>query len=76
LNDEACRFLHETYGARESVLEILSQHQSPDTANQSLLTVRPGVVPPAQRRWYRSLVLAKRLVGGDINAQSRWIDRH
>lgn len=76
LNDEACRFLHETYGARVSVLEILSQHQSPDTASQSLLTVRPGVVPPAQRRWYRSLVLAKRLVGGDINAQSRWIDRH
>lgn len=76
LNDEACRFLHETYGARQSVLDILSQHQSVDTATQSLLTVRPAVVPSAQRRWYRSLVLARRLVGSDMGAQSSWVDRH
>jgi hypothetical protein len=76
LNDEACRFLHETYGARQSVLDILSQHHTVDAATQSLLTVRPAVVPSAQRRWYRSLVLARRLVGSDIGSPSRWADRH
>lgn len=63
LSDEASRFLHDTYGARQSVLDILSQHQPGESATQSLLSVRPAVVPPAQRRWYRSLVLARRLVG-------------
>jgi hypothetical protein len=62
LNQEACRFLHETYGARQSVLAELSEQQQSNTAVQSPLTARPSMVPPAQRRWYRSLVLARRLV--------------
>lgn len=62
LSEDACRFLRDTYGARQSVLDILSQHQPGDNSPQSLLSVRPAVVPPAQRRWYRSLVLARRLV--------------
>lgn len=64
LNEEACRFLNETYGARQSVLDILANHSVGDEPPaQSMLTVRPAAVPPAQRRWYRSLVLARRLVG-------------
>ncbi len=63
LTEEACRFLNETYGARQSVLDILAQHQSSESQTQSLLTVRPAAVPSARRRWYRSLVLARRLVG-------------
>lgn len=62
LNQEACRFLNETYGARQSVLTELSEQQQTNTALQSPLTARPAMVQPAQRRWYRSLVLAKRLV--------------
>ncbi|MDO8907605.1 MAG: hypothetical protein Q7W55_03790 [Pseudohongiella sp.] len=62
LSDEASRFLRETYGARQSVLDALRQPQSAVSNAQSLLTIRPAVVPPAQRRWYRSLVLARRLV--------------
>jgi hypothetical protein len=75
LNDEACDFLRDTYGARQSVLDILSQHQQGDSASQSLLTVRPAMVPPAQLRWYRSLVLARRLVGNDTLPGS-WLARH
>lgn len=64
LSEAARHFLHETYGARESVLATLSQHQdSGSYSAQSRLLVRPAVVPPVQRRWYRSLVLARRLVG-------------
>jgi len=62
LSQEACRFLHETYGARQSVLAELSEQQQTNTAVQSPLTARPTMVPAAQRRWYRSLVLARRLV--------------
>lgn len=65
LTEEASTFLHQTYGARQSVLDILSQHQLTDNASQSLLTGRPSVVPAAQRRWYRALVLARRLVGSE-----------
>lgn len=66
LSDEARRFLHETYGARESVLDILVQYQQSDNPpSQSLLTVRPTAVPNAHRRWYRSLALARRLVGDE-----------
>lgn len=63
LSDEACSFLRDTYGARKTVLDVLRQHQSGTSNAQSLLAIRPAVVPPAQRRWYRSLVLARRLVG-------------
>jgi hypothetical protein len=62
LSDDASRFLRDAYGARQSVLDILSQHQSGEGVAQSSLSVRPAAVPPAQRRWYRSLVLARRLV--------------
>ncbi|TFH75065.1 hypothetical protein E3V39_02705 [Gammaproteobacteria bacterium LSUCC0112] len=62
LSEDACRFLHNTYGARQSVLAVLSEHQSGESAAQSPLAARPAMVPPAQRRWYRSLVLARRLV--------------
>lgn len=74
LTDEASQFLHETYGARQSVLDILSQHQGADAVSQSLLTGRPAVVPPAQRRWYRALVHAKRLVGNERFIPS-WAER-
>jgi hypothetical protein len=37
--------------------------------------VRPAMVPPAQLRWYRSLVLARRLVGNDTLPGS-WLARH
>lgn len=63
LSDDASRFLRDTYGARESVLEVLSQPQTAVSNAQNLLLIKPAVVPPAQRRWYRSLVLARRLVG-------------
>jgi len=64
LSDDACAFLRDTYGARGSVLDVLTQFQpAPEPAAVSLLTVRPAILPPAQRRWYRSLVLARRLVG-------------
>ena len=64
LSEEASRFLHDTYGARQSVMDIISQYQpSSDQLAQSLLTVRPVGVPAAPRRWYRSLVVARRLVG-------------
>lgn len=63
LSDEASRFLRDTYGARQSVLEVLSQPQTAISNAQNLLLIRPAEVPPAQRRWYRSLVLARRLVG-------------
>lgn len=64
LSEEASRFLHDTYGARESVLDIISQYQpSTGQSAQSLLTARPVGVPSAPRRWYRSLVMARRLVG-------------
>lgn len=64
LSDEASHFLNDTYGARQSVLDLISHYQpgSEQTA-QSLLTVRPVGVPSAPRRWYRSLVMARRLVG-------------
>jgi hypothetical protein len=62
LNEDACRFLHETYGARQSVLAQLTEQQSAQSASHSPLTAPPATVPPAQRRWYRSLVLARRLV--------------
>ncbi|MBC53230.1 MAG: hypothetical protein CMQ34_05270 [Gammaproteobacteria bacterium] len=74
LTDEASQFLQETYGARKSVLDILSQHQGADEVSQSLLTSRPAVVPPAQRRWYRALVHAKRIVGGE-RFIPLWVDR-
>lgn len=74
LTDEASQFLHETYGARKSVLDILSQHQSADAISQSLLAGRPAVVPPAQRRWYRALVHAKRVVGTERFTPS-WVER-
>ncbi len=74
LTDEAGQFLHETYGARESVLGILSQHQSADDISQSLLAGRPVVVPPAQRRWYRALVHAKRVVGSE-RFTPLWVER-
>ncbi len=62
LNQDACQFLHNTYGARQSVLAVLSEQQSGQAAAQSPLAARPAMVPPAQRRWYRSVVLARRLV--------------
>lgn len=62
LSEDACRFLHNTYGARQSVLAVLSEHHSSESAAQSPLAARPAMVPLAQRRWYRSLVLARRLV--------------
>ncbi|MDP2380356.1 MAG: hypothetical protein Q8M35_07710, partial [Pseudohongiella sp.] len=62
LNQDACQFLHNTYGARQSVLAVLSEQQSGEAAAQSPLAARPAMVPPAQRRWYRSVVLARRLV--------------
>ncbi len=65
LTDDASQFLHETYGARQSVLDILSQHRGSDEISQSLLAGRPAIVPPAQRSWYRALVHAKRLVGSE-----------
>lgn len=64
LSEDARRFLHDTYGARESVLEIIGQYQSGSgQVAQSPLAARPVGVPSAPRRWYRSLVLARRLVG-------------
>lgn len=74
LTDEASAFLHKTYGARQSVLDILSQHQSADAVSQSLLAGRPTVVPPAQRRWYRALVHAKRVVGSE-RFTPLWVER-
>ncbi|MDP3515593.1 MAG: hypothetical protein Q8S94_00365 [Pseudohongiella sp.] len=62
LNQDACQFLHNTYGARQSVLAVLSEQQNGEAAAQSPLAARPAMVPPAQRRWYRSVVLARRLV--------------
>lgn len=74
LTDEASEFLHKTYGARQSVLDILSQHRSADAVSQSLLAGRPTVVPPAQRRWYRALVHAKRVVGSE-RFTPLWVER-
>lgn len=65
LTDEACEFLHETYGARRSVLDILSHHDSREPVSQSLLTGRPAMVPVANRDWYRSLVRVRKLVGSE-----------
>lgn len=63
LTDEACRFLHDTYGARRSVLDILTQHGAGDLPAQSPLSTRPAMVPKAKRKWYRALVLARRTGG-------------
>lgn len=63
LSDTACEFLLQTYGARQSVLDILSQYQADeDGPQQSLLTVRPPNLPNPHRRWYRALARARRLV--------------
>lgn len=63
LSDTACQFLLQTYGARQSVLDILSQYQADEEGpQQSLLTVRPPNLPNPQRRWYRALARARRLV--------------
>ena len=63
LSDTACRFLLQTYGARQSVLDILSQYQADDDGpQQSMLTIRPPNLPNPQRRWYRALARARRLV--------------
>lgn len=74
LTDEASEFLHKTYGARQSVLDILSQHESADAVSQSLLAGRPTVVPAAQRRWYRALVHARRVVGSE-RFTPLWVER-
>ncbi|MEX1197889.1 MAG: hypothetical protein WEB57_08530 [Pseudohongiellaceae bacterium] len=63
LTETASRFLYETYGARRSVLDILMQYDTDAPAALSPLSTRPAVVPAADRRWYRSLVYARRLVG-------------
>ena len=63
LSETACQFLFQTYGARQSVLDILSQYQADEAGpQQSLLTVRPPNLPNPQRRWYRALARARRLI--------------
>ncbi len=74
LTDEACRFLHNTYGARRSVLDILTQHDTGDLPAQSPLSTRPAIVPKARHRWYRTLVLARREVGQDRFTPA-WLER-
>jgi len=74
LTDEASQFLQDTYGARQSILDTLSHYQSTDDVSQSLLAGRPAAVPPAQRRWYRALVHANRLVGSERFTPS-WTER-
>lgn len=75
LTETACRFLYDTYGARESVLDILRQHQShEEPPSMSLLSTRPVVVPRPRLRWYRSLVHARRLVGDDRFTPA-WLER-
>lgn len=74
LTDTACRFLHDTYGARRSVLDILMQYDPDEPAALSPLSTRPAIVPAADRRWYRSLVYARRLVGED-RFTPPWLER-
>ncbi|MGM0632231.1 MAG: hypothetical protein ACQETO_03555 [Pseudomonadota bacterium] len=74
LTDDARRFLHETYGARDSVLDILAQYDAEAPAAMSLLSTRPTIVPAAGRRWYRTLVHARRLVGDD-RFTPPWLER-
>jgi hypothetical protein len=74
LTEAACRFLHETYGARRSVLDILMQYDSDAPVAVSPLSTRPAIVPPADRRWYRSLVHARRLVGEE-RFTPPWLER-
>jgi len=71
LSDTACQFLFQTYGARQSVLDILSQYQADDGGpQQSMLTIRPPNLPSPQRRWYRALARARRLVEQENNSGS------
>lgn len=74
LTDTARRFLHDTYGARESVLAILADYDREEPAAVSMLSTRPTLVPPADRRWYRTLVHARRLVGDD-RFTAPWLER-
>jgi len=73
LTDDACRFLHNTYGARRSVLDILMAHDTTDLPTQSPLSTRPAMVPGAHRKWYRTLVLARREVGSD-RFRTTWLE--
>lgn len=74
LTEAACSFLHKTYGARSSVLDILMQYDSDAPAAQSPLSTRPAIVPAADRRWYRTLVHARRLVGEE-RFTPPWLER-
>lgn len=74
LTNAAGNFLHDTYGARRSVLDILMQYDADAPATQSPLSTRPAIVPPADRRWYRALVHARRLVGEE-RFTPPWLER-
>lgn len=74
LTDAARQFLHDTYGARDSVLDILAQYDTEAPAAMSPLSTRPALVPAASRRWYRTLVHARRLVGNE-RFTPPWLER-
>ena len=62
LTEDAREFLHKTYDARRSVLELLAANTGLDQAPYCLLSVRPAVVSAPKMEWYRALVRVRRVL--------------